>query len=314
MADGATLSAGMGIGTAPSARRGGMRRLVRQRSTMAFAMCLPLLAVVAGLVAYPAVYAVYLSMLNKKMTRFVGLDNFSFLLSRPTFQAVIFQSVLFAVTAVVLKALIGFVLAHLMLNIPGRQQRVWRGLLLVPWVIPLAMSTLGWWWLFDPSYSAFNWLLNALGGPSIPWLGTTWWARFSVILVNVWYGTPFFLIMYLAALKSVPEQLYEAASIDGAGFWARLWHVTLPMMRNVISITVLFSLIITFANFDIVRILTNGGPQDQTHLFATYSFQVGIQSGDIPLGASVSLFMLPILAVFAFFVLRGVTERSKEAM
>jgi len=176
------------------------------------------------------------------------------------------------------------------------------------------MSTLGWWWLFDPSYSAFNWVLNAFGGPSIPWLGATWWARFSVVLVNVWYGTPFFLIMYLAALKSVPEQLYEAASIDGAGFWQKLWHVTLPMMRNVISITVLFSLIITFANFDIVRILTNGGPQDQTHLFATYSFQVGIQSGDIPLGAAVSLFMLPILAVFAYFVLRGVNERSKEAM
>ena len=314
MADGLTLPAGAGSRAKPAARPGALRRLARARSTAAFALCLPLLAVVAGLVVYPAAYAVYLSMLNKKMTRFVGFDNFIFLLGRPTFQAVIFQSVLFAVTAVVVKALLGFVLAHLMLNIPGRQQRIWRGLLLVPWVIPLAMSTLGWWWLFDPSYSAFNWVLNALGGPSVPWLGATWWARFSVILVNVWYGTPFFLIMYLAALKSVPEQLYEAASIDGAGFWQRLWHVTLPTMRNVISITVLFSLIITFANFDIVRILTNGGPQDQTHLFATYSFQVGIQSGDIPLGASVSLFMLPILAVFAFFVLRGVTARSKEAM
>jgi len=314
MADGLTLPVGEAPRTRPAARSGGMRRFFQARSMAAFAMCLPLLAVVGGLVVYPTAYAVYLSMLNKKMTRFVGLDNFVFLLGRPTFQGVIFQSVLFAVTAVVLKALLGFVLAHLMLNIPGRQQRIWRGLLLVPWVIPLAMSTLGWWWLFDPSYSAFNWVLNALGGPSIPWLGATWWARFSVILVNVWYGTPFFLIMYLAALKSVPEQLYEAASIDGAGFWQRLWHVTLPTMRNVISITVLFSLIITFANFDIVRILTNGGPQDQTHLFATYSFQVGIQSGDIPLGASVSLFMLPILAVFAYFVLRGVTERSKEAL
>jgi len=314
MADGLTLPTGTAPRTRPAARSGGMRRFFRARSMAAFAMCLPLLAVVGGLVVYPTAYAVYLSMLNKKMTRFVGLDNFVFLLGRPTFQGVIFQSVLFAVTAVVLKALLGFVLAHLMLNIPGRQQRIWRGLLLVPWVIPLAMSTLGWWWLFDPSYSAFNWVLNALGGPSIPWLGATWWARFSVILVNVWYGTPFFLIMYLAALKSVPEQLYEAASIDGAGFWQRLWYVTLPTMRNVISITVLFSLIITFANFDIVRILTNGGPQDQTHLFATYSFQVGIQSGDIPLGASVSLFMLPILAVFAYFVLRGVTERSKEAL
>ncbi len=313
MADGSTLPA-----TSPAlldaSRPGGMRRFMRRRSSIAFLMCTPLIALVLALVVYPAVYAIYLAMLNKKMTKFVGLDNFTFLLSRPTFQQVIFQSVLFAVSAVILKALIGFILAHLMHNIPSRQQKVWRGLLLVPWVIPLAMSTLGWWWLFDPSYSGFNWIIQGLGGPQIPWLGATWWARFSVILVNTWYGAPFFLIMYLAALKSVPEQLYEAASIDGAGFWQKLWHVTLPMMRNIISITVLFSLIITFANFDIVRILTNGGPQDQTHLFATYAFQVGIQSGDIPLGASVSLFMFPILAVFAFFVLRGVTKRSKEAM
>ena len=293
-------------------RRRTLRAFARRRSTVAVLMCLPLLVVICGLVVYPALYAVWLSMLNKHMTRFVGLSNYAFLLGRDTFRAVIEQSVIFAVTAVVLKAVIGFLLAHLMHNIPGRRQRIWRGLLLIPWVIPLALSTLGWWWLFDPSYSAFNWVLNQFGLPGVPWLGATWWARFSVILVNTWYGAPFFMIMYLAALKSVPEQLFEAAAIDGAGPLQRLWHVTLPMMRNVISITVLFSLIVTFANFDIVRILTNGGPEDQTHVFATYAFQVGIQSGDIPLGASVSLFMFPILAVFAFFVLRGVNRRAQE--
>ena len=116
-----------------------------------------------------------------------------------------------------------------------------------------------------------------------------------MILVNVWYGAPFFLIMYLAALKSVPEQLYEAAAIDGANWWQKIWYITLPMMRNIIAITVLFSLIVTFANFDIVRILTAGGPIDQTHVFATWAFLLGIEGGDIPLGASVSLFMFPIL-------------------
>ena len=120
------------------------------------------------------------------------------------------------------------------------------------------------------------------------------------------------MIMYLAALKSVPEELYEAATIDGANAMQKLFFVTLPMMRNIISITVLFSLIVTFADFDIVRILTAGGPQDMTHIFATYAFEVGILSGDLPLGASVSLFMLPILALCAYFVLRGVTRRSKE--
>jgi len=300
--------------TAAGYRTGGLHSLMRRRSTIAFLMCLPLLIIILGLVLYPAVYSMWLSMLNRRMTAFVGLNNFTFLLSRDTFQMVVMQSVFFAVTAVVLKAVIGFVLAHLMHNIPSGQQRIWRGLLLVPWVIPLAMSTLGWWWLFDPSYSAINWALTGIGLDPVPWLGATWWARISVILVNTWYGAPFFLIMYLAALKSVPEQLYEAAAIDGASAVQKLIYVTLPMMRNIISITVLFSLIITFANFDIVRILTNGGPQDQTHLFATYAFQVGIQSGDIPLGAAVSLFMFPLLAVFAYFTLRGVTQRSKEQM
>jgi multiple sugar transport system permease protein len=293
---------------------GGLHRLIRRRSTIAFLMTLPLIVVIVGLVAWPSIYSIFLSMLNKKMTAFVGIDNFTFLLKRSTFQMVIFQTVFFAVVAVIAKALIGFVLAHLMHNIPSKTQRVYRGLLLLPWVIPAAMSTLTWWWLFDPSYSAFNWALNVFGFPSVPWLGETWWARFSVILVNVWIGAPFFMIMYLAALKSVPEQLYEAAAIDGATAWQKLIHITLPMMRNIIAITILFSLILTFANFDIVRILTNGGPQDQTHLFSTYAFQVGIQSGDIPLGAAVSLFMLPLLAIFAYFILSGVNRRTKEEM
>ena len=125
----------------------------------------------------------------------------------------------------------------------------------------------------------------------VNWLGDPYWARFAVILVNVWFGAPFFMIMYLAALKSVPEQLYEAASIDGANWWQKLWFITLPMMRNIIAITILFSLIITFANFDIVQIMTAGGPRNMTHVFATYSFLLGIRSGDLPLGSATSLFM-----------------------
>jgi multiple sugar transport system permease protein len=275
-------------------------------------MCLPLIAVVVGLVIYPALYAISLSMLSKDMTQFVGLDNFRFLLSRLTFHLVIFQSCFFALSAVALKATLGLALAHLMHNITGRRQRLWRGLLLVPWVIPLAMSTLGWSWLFDSSYSALNWLLQEVGLPPVSWLGQPWPARICMIVVNVWYGAPFFMIMYLAALKSVPDQLYEAAAIDGAGALQKMRYVTLPMIRNIIAITVLFSLIVTFADFTIVRLLTGGGPQDLTHIFATYAFEVGIQSGDVPLGAATSLFMLPILAVASFFILRGISQRAKE--
>jgi multiple sugar transport system permease protein len=300
------------VSTISGDQRTGLHKLMQRKSTIAFFMALPLILLIAILVAYPAGYAVYLATLNKSMTKFVGLGNFDFLFKRATFWDIVFQSCLFAISAVIFKAIIGFVVAHFVHNIPTKGQRKWRGMLLVPWVIPPAMSTLAWLWLFDPSYSAFNWILVHLGMHGIPWTGEANWARFSVILVNIWVGAPFFMIMYLAALKSVPEQLYEAASIDGATWWQRIWYVTLPMMRNIIAITALFSTIVTFANFDIVRVLTSGGPLTSTQLFATWAFKVGIESGDIPLGATVSLFMVPILAVGAVFILRDISKRGSE--
>jgi multiple sugar transport system permease protein len=297
---------------APRRQRSRLGIFFRQRSTVAFLFTLPLLVLVSVMVIYPAFYAMHLATLNKRMDRFIGLSNFTFLFTRETFWMVVKQSCIFAVSAVIFKALIGFIVAHLVHAIPDKGQRKWRGMLLVPWVIPPALSTLAWLWLFDPSYSAFNYTLGFFGIGPVPWTGDALWARFSVILVNIWYGAPFFMIMYLAALKSVPAELYEVAAIDGATFWQRLWFVTLPMMRNIIAITTLFSLIVTFANFDIVWILTAGGPIDRTHVFATWAFRLGIQGGDIPLGASVSLFMVPILAVAAVFILRDVNKRAER--
>jgi multiple sugar transport system permease protein len=290
-----------------------IQKFARRKSTIAFLMALPLIAIVACLVVYPALYSIHLATLNKSMVRFVGFGNFEFLFRRNTFWMVVEQSILFAVTAVIFKAVIGFIVAHFVHNLPAQGQRKWRGMLLIPWVIPPAMSTLAWLWLFDPSYSAFNWVFAHLGIPQVAWLGNPYWARFCVILVNVWVGSPFFMIMYLAALKSVPEQLHEAAAIDGANWLQKIWYINLPMMRNIIQITALFSLIVTFANFDIVKILTNGGPVDQTHVFATWAFTLAIWGNDIPLGASVSLFMAPILAIAAFFILRNVNRRGNEA-
>jgi len=294
-------------------KRSGLHRTMQRKSMIAFLMTLPLILLVGIFVLYPAFYSLHLATLNRSMERFVGLGNFEFLFRRETFWMVVKQSCIFAITAVVFKAIFGFVVAHFVHNIPSKGQRKWRGMLLVPWVMPTAMSCLAWLWLFDPSYSAFNWLLARVGIDPVPWTGHVIWARFSIILVNIWIGAPFFMIMYLAALKSVPEQLYEAAAVDGASWWQRIWYVTLPMMRNIIAITVLFSLIVTFANFDIVRILTAGGPIDQTHIFATWAFRVGLEAGDIPLGASVSLFMVPILAIAAIFILRDINRRGNEA-
>jgi multiple sugar transport system permease protein len=295
-------------------RRPGIRRLARRRAVIAVVMCLPLFVLVAGLIVYPFFYSIYLSLLNGAMTRFIGLFNYIYLVNNGVFHLVIFQSCFFAITAVFFKALIGFILAHVMNNIASKSQRIWRGLLLIPWVIPPALSTLGWWWMLSGSYSAINWLLVQVGLHPVAWLASTWWARIWVVAVNIWFGTPFFMIMYLATLKSIPGELYEAATIDGATGLQKIRYISLPMLRNIISITVLFSLIVTFANFDIVQILTSGAPADTTHVFATYAFQVGINAGDIPMGAAVSLFIFPILAVFSVLILRGVGRRTREAV
>src|SRR6202051_4120321 len=186
-----------GVSLQPSTSRN-LRLFMRRRSTIAFLMCLPLIVIITSLVLYPAFYSIYLSMLNKAQTRFIGLGNFRFLLSRDTFWMVVEQTAVFALSAVFFKALIGLITAHLINNLPAKGQRKWRGMLLVPWVIPLALSSLGWGWLFDPTHSALNYVLESLGYDPVPWLSSPYWARFSVILVNVWYGAPFFLIMYLA--------------------------------------------------------------------------------------------------------------------
>src|SRR5437868_8351142 len=173
-------------------QRSSLHRAMRRKSTSAFYMKLPIILLISILVIYPAVYSVYLATLNRSMERFVGFANFVFLFKRETFWMVVKQSCIFALTAVAFKTLIGFVVAHFVHNIPSKGQRKWRGMLLVPWVIPPAMSTLAWLWLFDPSYSAINYLLQPLGIDRIPWTGEAGWARFSVILVNVWIGSPFF--------------------------------------------------------------------------------------------------------------------------
>lgn len=293
--------------------RGSLRKLMRRKSTLAFLMTLPLLTLIAALVAYPAGFAIYLSMLDRKATKFVGFANFAFLLNRERFWMVVIQTCLYAIIAVALSAIIGMAVAHFVHNIPTKGQRKWRGMLLVPWVIPAALSMLGWRLLFEPSFGALNWGLEHFGFSRVFWLGEAAWARFCVVLVTVWFGAPFFMVMYLASLKSVPEELYEAARVDGATWWQRLRYVTLPMMRNVIGITALYSLITTFAGFTIVSMLTGGGPLGATQVLGTAAFYTGILGGNLPMGATIALFMVPILAVAAAFILRGIARRGNEA-
>jgi multiple sugar transport system permease protein len=296
------------IATRAKRRPPGLLKRLRSRRFAAYWMVLPLFLLIVGLVLYPFLYSVYLSLENKAETTFVGLKNYLTLLGYDTFWLVVGNSFRFTLTAVFFKATLGLILALILNNLPFRGQRIWRGVSLIPWVMPLALSSMGWWWIFEPTYSALNWIIVQLGGTPKPWLSDPSWARFATIVTNIWYGTPFFMIMFLAGLKSIPESLYEAANIDGARALQRFRYVTLPMLSKLIAVTVMFSTIVTFANFDIVRILTRGGPRYTTHLFATYAFNIGIDAGNLPRGSAIALFMFPVLGVAAFFILRNIAR------
>ena len=261
---------------------------------------------------YPAFYSLHLATLNKSMQRFVGLSNFVFLFKRETFWLVVKRSCIFAITAVIFKALIGFIVAHFVHNIPAKGQRKWRGMLLVPWVIPPAMSSLAWLWLFDPSYSAFNWMLALFGIGPIPWTGDLLGAllgdpdqrldRRAVLHDHVSGGAQIGARAALRGRRHRRRQLVAAHLVRDAADDAQhhRHHRAVLADRHLRQLRHRAH-------------LTAGGPIDQTHVFATWSFWLGIQGGDIPLGAGVSLFMVPILAVAAVFILRDINRRGNEA-
>jgi multiple sugar transport system permease protein len=184
-------------------------------------------------------------------------------------------------------------------------KRILRASMLLPWIVPTVLSTLAWKWMLDPTFSIVNWLLFQLGliRFRVDWLGGPVMALWSVILVNVWRGTPFFAITLLAGLQTISQEVYEAASIDGANAWQRFWTVTWPLLMPVTMVVMLFSVIQTFADFQLVYILTGGGPANSTHLFATYAYQVGVAIGKLGEGAAASLAMFPILFLIVLFQL-----------
>jgi len=281
---------------------------LRSRRFIGYWMVLPLVVLIIGLVVYPFFYSILLSFQNKAETKFVGLKNYQRLIRYGTFWLVVGNSFRFTLTAVFFKATLGLMLALILNNLPFKGQRIWRGVSLIPWVMPLALSSLGWWWIFEPTHSALDWVLVQLGSTPKPWLSNPFWARIGCIITNIWFGTPFFMIMYLAGLKSIPRSLYEVAEIDGARALQRFRYVTFPMLGKLIAITVMFSTIVTFANFDIVWILTHGGPRYTTHMFGTYAFNIGIETGHLPRGAAIALFMFPVLGISAFFILRNIAR------
>jgi len=271
----------------------------------------PALLLLLVLVAYPFAMALYFSLSDAFIGRpshFVGLRNFVNLWQSDAFRQTFQNAFVFTGAAVGCKLVMGVALA-LLLNQQLWFKRLIRGAVLLPWVIPTALSTLGWWWMFNSLYSVVNWTGIALGlmdPPGPNWLGQRYYAMTAVVVVNVWRGLPFFAITILAGLVSIPKELYEAAHADGAGPVARFWFITLPLLKPVLAIVVLFSTIITFSDFNIVYILTRGGPINSTHLFATLARQVGLDTGRIGEGAAISLYLFPVLVFVVYAQLRFV--------
>jgi multiple sugar transport system permease protein len=278
-----------------------LRRWSEREAVFSWLMIAPPMAFLVALVGYPFVFGIWLSLESRPVAQagtFIGLGNFIADFHDPTFWRVVQNTFVYTGVATVLKMVGGLGLA-LAMNQAFRLKNLVRAVLLLPFIVPTVLSTIAWMWILDPSFSVINWLLihGGIADPGPSWLGNPTWAMTSLIVVNTWRGLPFYAITLLAGLQTIPLDLYEAATIDGASTLDRFRFITLPLLKPVVFIVTMFSLIFTFSDFQLVYVLTRGGPANATHLFATYAFDIAMSGGQFGLGASVALAMLPPLAL-----------------
>jgi multiple sugar transport system permease protein len=282
-------------------RRGPLTRLLEDERWLAVALLLPTVVLLGLFIAYPFVKGVELSVTDAKVGvpgHFVGLQNFEQVWNDGIFRVAVWNTCVYTAVTTVFKLALGLWLA-LLLNNNFKGKAFTRAFILLPFIIPTVLSTLAWKWMFDPTFSVINWLLFRIGiiHSRINWLGEPTLALVSVMIVNVWRGVPFYAISLLAGLQTISPELHEAAAIDGARAWQRFRHVTWPLLLPVTLVIVLFSVIQTFADFQLVYVLTGGGPANATQLFATYAYQLGIGTGLLSQGATISLAVFPVLLV-----------------
>jgi multiple sugar transport system permease protein len=297
----------MGVSTIRAVGHPSLWSRLERETILGPTLLLPALFLLAVFLAYPLTLGIWFSVSDKTIggleEHFVGLYNFRHLLSDTIFHRTIWNTMVYSVVTVILKAVLGLALA-LLLNQHFAFRRFVRAALLLPWIVPTALSTIAWLWIFDPTFSVINWfLVNVFGLSRINWLGDATLAMTSIIIVNVWRGIPFFAISLLAGLQTIAQELYEAASIDGANTVQSFWHVTLPLVRPILLLVTLFSFIWTVADFQLVYVLTRGGPSNSTHLFGTLAYQVAVFASKLGEGAAISLFMLPFLLLCIIVVL-----------
>ncbi|MGH2398627.1 MAG: carbohydrate ABC transporter permease [bacterium] len=316
---------GAGVAAAVPARmRAGTRTWWRtpmaRRYAFGYTLLAPAVLYVTLLVGAPFVFSLYLAVSDASVAdpvaNFVGLENFHAALESETFRLALWNSVVFTVVAAIFKSLLGTSLAFLLLQaFPAR--KLIRGLVVIPFTLPIAISVLNWKWMYDSQFSAINYILSSLGliggygSPSWPiWLGQPELALWAVIAVNVWRTYPFSAIVLLAGFTAVPVEVIDAAKVDGCSFLQRFRHVVVPMIAPILLIGFLFDTVFTLSDLSVVYLLTQGGPANATKILPVLAYQVGIQAGALGRGAAIALFLFPPLFVLMLLLLRNLKRRE----
>jgi multiple sugar transport system permease protein len=289
-------------------------RLLENRNALGLLFMLPAAALLLIFLTYPLGLGVWLGFTDAKIGRpgeWVGLDNYEFLIEDPVALLSLFNTFFYTVVASIAKFVFGLWLA-LLLNQHLPFKSFMRAIVLLPFIVPTALSAIAFWWIYDAQFSVVSWVLVRMGliDQYINFLGDPWLARISTIIANIWRGVPFIAISLLAGLQTIPPSLYEAASIDGASPWQRFRHITLPLLSPIIAVVMTFSVLFTFTDFQLIYVLTRGGPLNATHLMATLAFQRGIPGGALGEGSALAVAMVPFLLAAILFSYFGLQRRK----
>ncbi len=291
-----------------------LQKLQNSRNGLGLVFMAPATLLLILFLTYPLVLGIWLGFTDTKIGRggeFVGLENYEFLWEDSVTRLALFNTIFYTFIASVLKFFLGLWLAVL-LNEKLPFKTFFRSVILLPYIVPTALSALAFWWLYDAQFSIISWILMKLGWIDhyIDFLGDPWNARFSVLAANVWRGVPFVAITLLASLQTISPSLYEAAAIDGATAWQRFKHITLPLLTPMIAVVMTFSVLFTFTDFQLIYVITRGGPLNATHLMATLSFQRAISGGALGEGAAIAIAMVPFLLAAILFSYFGLQRRA----
>ena len=292
-------------------------RLSGNREFLGWLFMLPAVAFLLLFLVYPLGLGIWLSFTDARIGRsgvFVGLENYIWIMGSSKFQTAVFFTLFYTVVASVVKFGLGLYLA-ILLNEKMPFKAILRALILIPFIVPTVLSAIAFWWIFDPQFSVISWSLKNLGliDANIDFLGDAWNARWSVIFANVWRGVPFIAISLLAGLQTVPPSLYEAATLDGATRWQMFINITYPLLTPIIAVVMTFSVLFTFTDFQLIKVLTNGGPAGATELMATMSYNTAILGGRIGEGAAISTAMVPFLLAAILVSWFGLQRRKWQS-